>query len=153
MAGVRRRRSQVHISVKSTGNGPLSIDGVSSPCPAGQTLLWLCSILALEVPPQTIEQVQDLSLAINCPAAYHGLKIIICCREAQLKESPNCLSISMEVLVFQHLIPHATLNDMTRTPVPEAKDRKDPWNTRRRVCQPSPSPANVSSGHHQYSKL
>lgn len=41
MAGVRRRRSQVHISVKSTGNGPLSIDGVSSPCPAGQTLQTL----------------------------------------------------------------------------------------------------------------
>lgn len=96
-------------------------------------------ILALEVPPQTIEQVQGLSLAINCPAAYHGLKIIICCREVQLEESPNCLSVSIRLLVFQHLIPHATLNDMTRTPVPEAKVqcRKDPWNTRRRVCQPS----------------
>src|SRR5688572_12179507 len=100
MAGVRRRRSQVHISVKSTGNGPLSMDGVSSPCS-----VRLCSILALEVPPQTIEQVQDLSLAINCPAAFHGLKIIICCRQLQLKESPNCLSVYTEFLVFQHLIP------------------------------------------------
>jgi len=110
---------------------------------SGQTLLC-CSILALEVPPQTtevtIEQAQGPSLAINCPAAYHGLKSIICCREVQLNESPNCLSVSIKLLVLEHLIPHATLNDMTRTPVPEAKVqqcRKDPWNTRRRVCQPS----------------
>lgn len=78
-------------------------------------------ILALEVPPQTIEQVQGLSLAINCPAAYHGLKIIICCREVQLKESPNCLSVSIKLLVFSISSHMPPLNDMTRTPVPEVK--------------------------------
>lgn len=71
-------------------------------------------------------------------------RIIICCRGIKLKESPNCLSISMEVLVFQHLIPHATLDDMTRTPVPEAKvqyKQKRPLEYREKGLPAQPQPS------------